>query len=246
MSVLFLMIAMMLMVTIGYVFSYLIPTKQKSVIFPLLSTQAFFLAQSGAEFAVRYAQDNNWTTTTLLNSNMNGVTRNLGSGRFILTYNYATYGDTLISVGEVPANTPRRSIRVSNFTSFLQTQALIIDPASPAPAWFNPRTIARFFIKNNGSLNITLSSFSASWDEPPNRQLTGITTTLGATTNTVFTGTYDSGLSNFTPAGNSQLIGPNQVMRVDVVWNQNISPSNSIRINFYDTNGNTYTFTFLI
>ena len=238
------MIAMMLMVTIGYVFSYLIPVKQKSVIFPLLSTQAFFLAQSGAEFAVRYAQDNTWTTTTLLNSNMNGVTRNLGSGRFVLTYNYATYGDTLISVGEVPTSTPRRSIRISNFTSFLQV--LIIDPASPAPAWLNPRTIARFYIKNNGSSNVTLNSFSASWNEPPDRQLTGITTTLAMTTNTVFTGTYDNGLCNFTPAGNSQLIGPSQVLRVDVVWNQNISPSNSIRIDFYDTSGKMYTFTFLI
>jgi archaellum component FlaG (FlaF/FlaG flagellin family) len=234
---------MMLMVTIGYVFSYLIPSKQKSVIFPLQSTQAFFLAQSGVEFAVRYAQDNNWTNTTLLNNNMNGVTRTLGSGRFILTYNYATYGDTLISVGEVPTNIPRRSIRISNFTSFLQTQALIIDPASPAPAWFNPRTIARLYIKNTGSSNITLTSFSASWDEPPNRQLTGITMTLGATTNIVFTGTYDSG---FTPLGNSQTIGPNQVIRVDVVWNQNISLSNSINIDFYDASGNMYTFTFLI
>ncbi len=54
-SVIFLVIAMLLMVTIGYVFSYLIPTKQKSVVFPIQSTQAFFIAQSGVEFAVRYA-----------------------------------------------------------------------------------------------------------------------------------------------------------------------------------------------
>lgn len=243
-SVLFLIIAMMLMVTIGYVFSYLIPSKQKSVIFPLQSTQAFFLAQSGVEFAVRYAQDNNWTTTALLNNNINGVTRNLGSGRFILTYNDAAYGDTLISVGEVPANTPRRSIRISNFTTFLQV--LIIDPGSPAPYYVNPRTNARFYIKNVGSSNVTLNAFSASWDEPPNTQLTSITMTLGATTNTVFAGSYDSGSMNFTPAGNSQTIGPNQVIRVDVVWNGNISPSNSINIYFYDTSGNMYTFTFLI
>lgn len=238
--------AMMMMVTTGYVLSYLIPTKQKSVIFPLLSTQAFFLAQSGVEFGVRYAQDNHWTTMTLLNNNVNGLTRNLGSGRFILTYHYATYGDTLISVGEVPTNTPRRSIRISNFTSFLQTQVLIIDPGSPAPAWFNPRTVARFFIRNTGTSNVTLTSFSASWDEPPNRQLIGITMTLGATANTVFAGAYDAGLRNFTPGGNSQIIGPNQVLQVDVLWNQNIRPSNSIRIYFYDTNGNPYTFTFLI
>jgi hypothetical protein len=117
-SVIFLVIAMLLMVTIGYVFSYLIPTKQKSVVFPIYSNQAFFIAQSGAEFAVRYAKNQGWTTTTLLN-NLNGITRNLGSGRFTLTYNYATYGDKLISVGEVPIGTERRRIVVSNFTSFL-------------------------------------------------------------------------------------------------------------------------------
>jgi hypothetical protein len=117
-SVLFLVIAMLLMVVIGYVFSYLIPTKQKSVLFPIQSNQAFFIAQSGAEFAVRYAKNQGWTTTTLLN-NLNGITRNLGSGRFTLTYNFATYGDKLISVGEVPIGTERRRIVVSNFTSFL-------------------------------------------------------------------------------------------------------------------------------
>jgi hypothetical protein len=108
---------MMLMITIGYVFSYLIPTKQRSVVFSIQSTQAFFIAQSGVEFAVRYAKDNSWTTTTLLNSNLNNVTRTLGSGRFTLTYNSGS--DTLTSVGEVPSGTSRRKINVSSFTSFL-------------------------------------------------------------------------------------------------------------------------------
>jgi archaellum component FlaG (FlaF/FlaG flagellin family) len=242
-SVLFLVFAMLLMVTIGYVFSYLIPTKQKSIIFPIHSNQAFFIAQSGVEFAVRYAlsQTPAWTTPSQL-VGLTGVTRNLGSGRFILTYNDTN--NTLTSVGEVPTGTERRRISVSNFTSFLQV--LILDPDSPSPYWFNPRTVARFYIKNIGSSSLTLTAFSASWDEPPNRQLTSITMTLGATTNTVFTGTYDSGFRNFTPAGNSQAIGPNQVIRIDVGWNQNISPNNSINIYFYDTNGNMYTFTFLI
>ena len=246
-SVLFLVIAMLLMVTIGYVFSYLIPTKHKSVSFAIQSTQAYYIAQSGVEFAVRYAftQTPSWTTPAQL-VGLTGITRNLGSGRFTLTYtNTAPNLDTLTSVGEVPTNTPRRSIRVSNFSSFL-TQGLIIDPGSPAPYWFNPRTQARFYIKNIGSSNVTLTAFSASWDEPPNRQLTSITMTLGATTNTVFTGTYDSGFRNFTPPGNSQTIGPNQVIMVNVFWNQNISPSNSIIIYLYDTSGNMYTFTFII
>ena len=116
-SVIFLVIAMLLMVTIGYVFSYLIPTKQKSVVFPIQSTQAFFLAQSGVEFAVRFAKDGAFTTPTLLNANLNGVTRTLGSGTFALTY--TSSNDTLTSVGQVPTGTERRRIVVSNFTSFL-------------------------------------------------------------------------------------------------------------------------------
>jgi hypothetical protein len=118
-SVIFLVIAMLLMVTIGYVFSYLIPTKQKSVLFPIQSNQAFFLAQSGVEFAVRYAKDQGWTTTAQL-AGLTGMTRNFGAGRFTLTYtNAAPNLDTLTSVGEVPIGTARRSVRVSNFTSFL-------------------------------------------------------------------------------------------------------------------------------
>jgi hypothetical protein len=130
-SVLFLIIAMLLMVTIGYVFSYLIPTKQKSVVFPIQSTKAFFIAQSGVEFAVRYACGQGWTTTTLLN-NLNGIQRNLGSGRFTLTYDFATYGDKLISVGEVPIGTERRKIVVSNFTSFLMAITYFGSASTPA------------------------------------------------------------------------------------------------------------------
>ena len=130
-SVLVLILAMLLMVTIGYVFSYLIPAKQKSVIFPIQSNQAFFIAQSGVEFAVRYACGNGWTTTTLLN-NLNGIQTNLGRGRFTLTYNFATYGDKLISVGEVPIGTERRKIVVSNFTSFLMGITYFGSASTPA------------------------------------------------------------------------------------------------------------------
>jgi len=130
-SVLFLVIAMLLMITIGYVFSYLIPSKQKSVVFPIQSTQAFFIAQSGVEFAVKYACVNGWVTTPLPN-NLNNITRNLGNGRFTLTYDFATYGDTLISVGEVPIGTERRRIVVSNFTSFLMGITYFGSSSTPA------------------------------------------------------------------------------------------------------------------
>jgi len=117
-SVLFLVIAMLLMITIGYVFSYLIPAKQKSVVFPIQSTQAFFIAQSGVEFAVKYAitQTPPWTTPAQLNG-LDTMTRTLGAGQFILDYD--SVNDRLISVGQVPIGTERRRIVVSTFTSFL-------------------------------------------------------------------------------------------------------------------------------
>ncbi len=241
-SVLFLIIAMLLMVTIGYVLSYLIPTKQKSVIFPVQSTQAFFIAQSGAEFAVRYAQDRCWTTTTLLD-NLNGITRNLGSGRFSLIYNFGTYGDKLISIGEVPSGSERRRIIVSNFTQFLVPPTLIIDPNSPAPCltatrffwWYQYE--ASFYIKN-GSCPITIDSFQATWDvNPP--QINRIR--LDGTT--VYTGSYTNGgpRTYFT---NSYTIAAGNTIRVQIRWNWNFGTCsfNNLIIYFYDTNGNMYTF----
>ena len=122
-SVLFLVIAMLLMVTIGYVFSYLMPSKQKSIIFPIQSTQAFFIAQSGVEFAVRYAttQTPPWTTPAQL-VGLTGVTRNLGSGTFTsgtFTLEYNSGNNTLTSKGEVPSTSEKRRISVSSFTSFV-------------------------------------------------------------------------------------------------------------------------------
>ena len=130
-SVLFLVIAMMLMVSIGYVFSYLIPTKQKSVVFPIQSTQAFFIAQSGVEFAVKYAltQTPPWTTPALLNG-LDNMTRSLGAGRFVLDYD--SVNNTLYSRGEVPTGTERRRIVVSNFTSFLMAITYFGSASTPA------------------------------------------------------------------------------------------------------------------
>ena len=116
-SVLFLIIAMMLMVSIGYVFSYLIPTKQKSVSLTISSNQALFIAQSGVEFAIRYATGQSWATKPALN-NLANMTRNLGRGSFTLDYDEPN--DRLISRGQIP-NASERRIVVSNFTSFLIT-----------------------------------------------------------------------------------------------------------------------------
>ncbi|MFB3886017.1 MAG: hypothetical protein ACE144_12370 [Thermodesulfobacteriota bacterium] len=129
-SILFLVIAMLLMITIGYVFSYLLPSKQKTVVFPIQSTQAFFIAQSGVEFAVKYAltQTPPWTTPALLNG-LDTMTRDLGAGRFILDYD--SVNDRLISAGEVPSGTRRRQIVVSNFTTFLMAITYLGSASTP-------------------------------------------------------------------------------------------------------------------
>jgi hypothetical protein len=237
---------MMLMVTIGYVFSYLIPTKQKSVSLTVSSNQAFFLAQSGVEFAVRYASDQGWTTpAALAGLNAVGVNqRNLGNGRFTITYtNTAPTLDTLISVGEVQ-NASQRRIVVSNFTSFLPQAGLIL--WTPVPCWpGGSNTNIRFSIKNVGSSAITLNRFSATWPTPPtNRNITTIT--LGA--NTVFSGSYNYPscspcVRNFTPVGNTQTVNPDQVVSVQVTWDRNISGMLPVIISFYDTTGVKYQFT---
>jgi hypothetical protein len=135
-SVIFVIIAMLLMVIIGYVFSYLIPSKQKSVVFPIQSTQAFFIAQSGVEFAVRHAmtQTPAWTTPAQLNG-LDTMTRNLGAGRFILDYDSAN--DALCSWGEVPSGTERRRIVVSNFTRFLMSITYLGYANTPPDNWTN-------------------------------------------------------------------------------------------------------------
>lgn len=111
---------MLVMVTMGYILTYLIPSKQKSVVFPIYSTQAFFLAQSGVEYAVRYAADQGWTTPAFLPGlNAPGVNqRNLGNGRFTISYDNTN--NTLTSVGEIP-NLSQRRIVISAFSSFVSS-----------------------------------------------------------------------------------------------------------------------------
>lgn len=237
-SVLFLIIAMLLMITIGYALTYLIPTKQKSVIFPIQSNQAFFIAQSGVEFAVRYATDNGWTTTTLLN-NLNGITRNLGSGRFTLIYNYGTYGDKLISIGEVPGTSEKRRISVSNFTSFLIHQLILSTPPNPC---LRSAIKVEFYIINQGSTNVTLDSFSASWTQsPPTRRISQIS--LGGSSK--FSGNYSSGSGqqNFNVGvPPTYTINAGQTILVEIWFTNNISNLANMTVTFYSTTGDSYDF----
>jgi hypothetical protein len=256
-SVLFLVIAMMLMITIGYVFSYLIPTKQKSVIFPIQSTQAFYIAQSGVEYAVRYAVAHNWRTTTdLLGLNGAGVyQKNLGAGRFTITYiNTAPDLDTLRSVGEVPIGTEKRRIVVTNFTSFMQQHLVLYinPPTYPAPCLTDTGVgyyyEVTFYIRNiDTSGSITLNSFRANWDPPPTVPDPTINrirfNAVGGASSTRFTGSYSNGAAQ-TNFSSNQTMNNSTTYRVRIRWTSITVPHNfsNLIVYFYDTNGNEYTF----
>ena len=252
-SVLFLVIVMLLMITIGYVFSYLIPSKQKSVVFPIQSTQAFFIAQSGVEYAVRYAVAHNWRTATdLAGLNAVGVNqKSFGAGGFTISYsNTAPTLDTLTSIGEVPSGTEKRRITVTNFTTFMQRRlVLTIDGTHPAPCLTITRPGGRyqyeasFYMTDTDPINsphITVNSFRASWDNDPitiNR--------IRFDGSNVFTSppNYMNGDVQ-TSFDNNHTIQDRQTHLVRIRWVQatvgTYNFSNLI-VYFYDTGGNEYT-----
>ncbi len=238
-SVVFLVIAMLLMVAIGYVFSYLIPAKQKSVVFPIQSTQAFFIAQSGVEFAVRYATVQGWTTTAQLNG-LDAMTRNLGAGRFVLGYDPAN--NTLYSWGEVPTGTERRRINVSNFTQFLQTLIL----TAPAPC-LALNDVVQFNIINNGTLPVVIDSFSGHWENTP-RHLDRLY--MDGTLK--FSGRYDSDdprtyfNRNPNPPNSTYTINPGDTITVLLDNSGNFRNSRNVTVVFYDTAGKAYSFVLII
>ena len=230
---------MLLMVTIGYVLSYLIPTKQKSVRFPIYSTQAFYIAQSGAEFAIRYASDRGWRGTTdggIYDINrLNGTSRPLGNGTLTINYNNAT-GDILTSTGQITGSSENRVVRVSSFSLFLR---LIFDPASPAPCWCLGTRRARFYIQdvryNPAGINpLILTSFSATWTQTGTaRNITRIDM------NGVqkYTGNYSNGspaVNLNRPVGSpTQTITSGQIVNILVYWGNNVTNCTNILITFY-------------
>jgi hypothetical protein len=246
-SVIFLIIAMLLMVIIGYVFSYLIPAKQKSVRFPIYSAQAFYIAQSGVEFAVRYASaDQGWRGATdngvfdLTRLNNIGA-KSLGNGTFTINYNQAS--DTLTSTGQITGSSENRVVRVSNFSPFLR---LLFVTSAPYrnPYWSTGTSRAQFYIRNVRSTNVVLNSFSASWTQNnPQRTISRIY--LGGTEK--YRGTYNngSGIANFNrpPAGPfTYTLTPGTVYLVEIRWNNNVNNGRYIFITFYSTAGNGYAF----
>lgn len=239
-SVLFLIIVILIMVTIGYLFSYIIPTKQKSIRFPIYSTQAFFIAQSGVEFAIRYASQNNWRVPSQL-TNLNGITKNLGRGQFTLNYDSIT--DKLYSTGIIQ-NLSERKITISNFTQFVTSNALIIDPDRPSPCQTTKLigkravTVVNFYIKNVSTSNIVLNSFQCSWvQNPPIRRIISIY--LNGTPR--FIGNYKSG----GPPANFILpypINSGSTVSVSIYFTNIVNNLRSIIFTLYDNTGNIYNF----
>jgi hypothetical protein len=250
-SVLFLLVAVLLMVTMGYVLTYLLPVKQKSVIFPIHSNQALYIAQSGVEYAVRYGSDRGWRGTidsgvydlTHLNDTVPVVVnqRSLGNGRF--TVNYSNLTNTLTSTGDVTPGTARRIVRVSNFTQFLR---LIFDPASPAPQWASgySNLRAQFSFTNVRGDPVTLTGFAASWTQTGAARSV---TRIDMNGVQKYSGTYNSDADLF-PAvpfnlgGNSQTVTPGQVVDILVYWNNNVANGANILLKFFTAAGDGYAF----
>jgi len=243
-SVLFLIIALLLMVTIGYVLSYLIPTKQKSVRFPIYSNQAFYIAQSGVEYAIRYSAEQGWRGTSdgspsrydidrLNDSGNNQRTLVIGklNGRF--TINYTTATDLLTSTGEIINSSEDRVIKVSRFTDFLR---LIFDLASAAPCWTVSLQTARFYFKNVRADTVTLTAFSASWTRTGKKR---DITRIDMNGVQKYSGTYGSGDGrvNFNMGGNSQTIISGQVITVLIYWDSAMKSCQNLIITFYTSTG---------
>ncbi len=227
------------MVVIGYVLSYLIPTKQKSVEFSIYSNQAFFIAQSGLEFAIRYCEDQGWRGTTdgIFDLNrLNGISRTLGNGTFTLAYNNAV-GDILTSTGQITGVSENRVVSVTNFSPFLR---LKFDP--PAPVWTLGTRRARFYFRNVRQTNITLTGFAASWNSGVVRTITRID--LDGVQH--YGGAYSSDIDLSPPVpfnfgGGSETVVPNEVITVLVYWSGNTN-AQDIFIKFFTASGDGYTF----
>jgi len=230
------------MMTAGYVLSYLIPTKQKSIIFPIHSTQEFYIAQSGMEYAVRYASEKGWKGQTdsgvfdITHLNDSGVSqRNLGNGRF--TVNYNSGQDLLTCTGEMTNSGEKRVLRVSNFTVFLR---LIFDSAYAAPSWYLGGTRrVRFYIANVRGANRTLRRFSAVW-QADNTQTINQVYIAGTQR---WSGNYSSGSPRVTFSSNYTIPANTGGVDVRIYWTGNLTNGRNIVITFY-TGANDDGFTF--
>jgi len=125
-SVVALIIALLLLSTLGVVFSSLIMTKQKSARLPLKSAQAFYSAQAGIGYAIRYTADN-YGLFQANPANIFPMTKSMGAGSFNVTY--AAGANSITSTGT--AGTAQRVIMLASFLSYVASQGVTLDPENP-------------------------------------------------------------------------------------------------------------------
>jgi len=88
-----LVVVLLVMSALGFVFSSLIITKQSSAHLPLRSAQAFYAAQAGIEYAIRYTADNQaafWADPdNIFPIPLGNPPISVGAGSFNVTYDQA-------------------------------------------------------------------------------------------------------------------------------------------------------------
>lgn len=124
-SILILMIALLLLSGLAVVLSALIITKQKAAVLPFRSTQAFYVAQAGIEYAIRYTCDHQafWTDP----GNIFPVTKSLGAGGFNITYDAGNRSIT--STGQV--GTAKREVSLASFPGYVAGEGITLEPGNP-------------------------------------------------------------------------------------------------------------------
>jgi hypothetical protein len=226
------------MITVGYVFSYLIPVKQKLIKFPVYSTQAFYTAQSGIEYGVRYCSDQGWRGATdsgrLDYDRLNDVgisQRNIVIGKVNskFTIHYDIGANRLTSTGEISNSTEKRIVRISNFDQFLRLTF------TTSPCWISgySNERAQFDIRRWRGTGVTLTAFSATWQQDgAARNIT----TIRFGNHTRFSGSYanGSGIQNF--SGGTQSVGTGGVT-VEIYWSAAMTNPRNIVITFYTAAG---------
>ena len=112
-SVVALVIVLLLLSTLGTVLVSLIITKQKSALLPLKSAQAFYAAQAGIEYAIRYYNDTVFDPV----ANYSIGTKNLETGSFSVTYDPDSVEQSITSTGT--AGTAKRVITLASFPTYI-------------------------------------------------------------------------------------------------------------------------------
>ena len=132
-SVVALIIALLLLSAVGLVFSSLVITKQKSAPLPLRSAKAFYLAQAGVGYAIRYTADH-YVDFQANPASIFPMTKSVGAGSFNVTYDAGE--NSITSTGT--AGTAKRVITLVSFPGYVAGQGITLGPGNspyqdPAP-----------------------------------------------------------------------------------------------------------------